>query len=210
MGIDERRARERGRRRADILTAAWAVAERGGWSAFSVEQVAVEAELGRATVYGYFESLESLVLELAKQALSELHERLAKADGLAESLDGPVRFAKAQPAAFELLFPNGQDPRAAFSNQTLVDLRVEARRVIARLLRLASRSRATLPQDSKSAETFLAAISMAATMVPELKDSTTLRRRWQEFCLREEEVSQERARAAGAEDDVDGGVEKER
>jgi AcrR family transcriptional regulator len=197
MGIDERRARERAERRDEILNAAWAVAERGGWSAFSVERVATEAELGRATVYGYFDSLESLVLELAKAALGLLHDQLARADGLAESLDGPVRFAKAHPAPFQLLFPNVDDPRPAFSNPELQATREEARQVISRLLRLASRSRATLPEDAKSAEAFLTAISMAATMVPELKDSTTLRRRWQDFCLREEEDSAERARRRG-------------
>jgi AcrR family transcriptional regulator len=195
MGIDERRARERAERRAEILSAAWVVAESGGWPAFSVERVASEAELGRATVYGYFESLESLVLELARLALAMLHDQLASADGLAESLDGPVRFAQAHPAAFQLLFPNGDDPRSAFSNDDIRGVRDEARQVIARLLRLASRSRATLPEDAKSAEAFLAAISMAATMVPELKDSTTLRRRWQEFCLREAEDSASRLRA---------------
>jgi AcrR family transcriptional regulator len=197
MGIDERRARERAERRDEILNAAWAVAERGGWSAFSVERVATEAELGRATVYGYFDSLESLVLDLAKAALGMLHEQLAQADGLAESLDGPVRFANSHPAAFQLLFPNVDDPRTAFSNPELQAARDEARQVISRLLRLASRSRATLPEDAKSAEAFLSAISMAATMVPELKDSTTLRRRWQDFCLREEEDSVERARRRG-------------
>lgn len=195
MGIDDRRARERALRRAEILSAAWVVAEGGGWVAFSVERVASEAELGRATVYGYFESLESLVLELARLALAMLHEQLATADGLAESLDGPVRFSQAHPAAFQLLFPNGDDPRPAFSNAELQAVRDEARQVIARLLRLASRSRATLPEDTRSAEAFLAAISMAATMVPELKDSTTLRRRWQEFCLREAEDSAQRLRA---------------
>ena len=72
MGIAERRARERAQRRTDILGAAWRVATDIGWATFSVEQVAGKAELGRATVYGYFESLEALVLELAKEALGEL------------------------------------------------------------------------------------------------------------------------------------------
>ena len=34
------------------------VAEEQGWARFSVEKVAAKAELGRATIYGYFESLE--------------------------------------------------------------------------------------------------------------------------------------------------------
>jgi hypothetical protein len=136
-------------------------------------------------VYGYFESLETLVAELGREALVEFGERLAAADGLAEALDVPVRYSQQRPAAFELLFPNGQDTRPAFSGPGIGSIRSEARQHIARLLRLASRSRATLPDDTKSAEAFLAGISMAATMVPELKASTTLRRRFQEFCLKE-------------------------
>lgn len=185
MGIDERRERERERRRADIVDAAWRVAERLGWAGFSVERVAEEAELGRATVYGYFSSLEVLVLELGRRALDELGERLSKADLLEEALDVPVRFAQKRPAAFELLFPTAQDPRPAFSAPELSQVRAEARGLVARLLRLASRSRATLPEDARSAEAFLSAISMAGAVVPELKQSTTLRRRWQEFCLQE-------------------------
>lgn len=194
MGIDERRAREREKRRSEILASAWAVAERQGWAAFSVERVAQEAELGRATVYGYYDSLETLVLELAREALTDFSARLAKTSELAEALDAPVRFAQARPAAFDLLFPPAQDPRPAFASEALAAVRKDARALVARLLRLASRSRATLPEDAKSAEAFLSAISMAATMVPELKHSTTLRRRWQEFCLREAEQTPRRKR----------------
>ncbi|HEX2878492.1 MAG TPA: helix-turn-helix domain-containing protein, partial [Polyangiaceae bacterium] len=65
MGISERRERERERRRQDILLAAWEVAEELGWGPFSVEQVAARAELGRATIYSYFPSLDALVVALA-------------------------------------------------------------------------------------------------------------------------------------------------
>mgnify|MGYP000328900482 CR=1 FL=1 len=65
MGIADRRSRERERRQRDILDAAWLVAEEVGWATFSVERVAAKAELGRATVYGYFESLDHLVEAMA-------------------------------------------------------------------------------------------------------------------------------------------------
>ena len=185
MGIAERRERERQQRRADILRAGWAVAERVGWAAFSVERVASEAELGRATVYGYFESLEALVLALAENAFEELSERIAAADKLTEALDVPVRLAKSRPAAFALLFPPGNDPRTAFSNEALEGIRVQARQLLGRLQRLAARSRANLPEDARSAEAFLTAVSMAATLVPELSESTTLRHRWQDLVLGE-------------------------
>jgi AcrR family transcriptional regulator len=187
MGIAERRARERDQRRGEILRAAWEVAEQTGWAGFSVERVASQAELGRATVYGYFESFEALVLELARHALADLSERVGKTEGLAEALDVPVRFAQTRPAAFSLLFPPGIDPRPAFSNDKLVEVRHEAQQLIGRLQRLASRSGKTLPNDARSAAAFLAGISIAAAVVPELRASTTLRRKFQDFCLGQED-----------------------
>jgi AcrR family transcriptional regulator len=190
MGIAERRAREREQRRAEILGAAWEVAEQTGWAGFSLERVAVHAELGRATVYGYFESFDALVLELARDALGELTKRVATTEGLAEALDVPVRFAQKRPAAFALLFPPANDPRLAFSNERLEEFRAEARQLVGRLQRLAARSKKSLPEDARSAAAFLAAISIGAAVVPELRASTTLRRKFQEFCLRDEESKQ--------------------
>lgn len=184
MGISERRAREREQRRTDILTAAWRVAETAGWVTFSVERVAAEAELGRATVYGYFESLESLVLAMARDALERLSARVSEAPGLAESLDVPVRFSQSEPAAFALLFPPAIDPRPQFSNPAVTEVQNDARRLLGRLQRLASRSGATLPDDAQSAAAFIAGISMAGAIVPELRSSTPLRRQWQDFCLK--------------------------
>jgi AcrR family transcriptional regulator len=183
MGISERRAREREQRRLEILRCAWRVAEAKGWAGFSVERVAAEAELGRATVYGYFESLEALVLELARDALHDLSERVAAAPGLPEALDVPVRLAQNRPAAFALLFPPSPDPREAFSTEELAQVRAEAQALVGRLRRLSDRSGATLPDDARSAAAFVAGISMASAMVPELRASTTLRRRFQDFCL---------------------------
>ncbi len=183
MGIDERRAREKAERRRAILLAAWCVAEREGWVTFSVEKVAAQAELGRATIYGYFESLEMLVADMAEEALSRLKDHVSNAPGLAESLDAPVRFSQSDAAAFALLFPPARDPRPAFSNQRLEAIQREARNLIGTLDRLASRSGAVLPADAKSAAAFVAGISMAGAFVPELRTSTPLRRQWQEYCL---------------------------
>jgi AcrR family transcriptional regulator len=183
MGITERRLREREQRREEILRAAWQVAEQSGWALFSVERVAAQAELGRATVYGYFESFETLVLELARQALTDLSQRLAQTEGLKEALDVPVRFAQSRPAAFALLFPQAADPRPAFQNEKLVATQREAHELIGRLQRLAERSGKTLPEDARSAAAFLAGISIASAVVPELRASTTLRHKFQDFCL---------------------------
>src|SRR5262245_38939487 len=105
MGIAERRERERQQRRADIVRAAWEVAEDVGWGVFSVEKVAAHAELGRATIYGYFESLEALVEVMSEDACSDLASRVAAATDLPAALDAPVRFSQQRPAAFALLFP---------------------------------------------------------------------------------------------------------
>jgi len=183
MGISERRARERDQRRAEILRAAWLVADREGWSGFSVERVAAEAELGRATVYGYFDSLEVLVLEMARQALSDLSGRVASAADFAQALDVPVRFSQSKRAAFALLFPPIPDPRPPFSGEALKQIQLDARQLIGKLQRVAERSGASLPEDARSAAAFVAGIAMAGALVPELSESTTLRRRWQDFCL---------------------------
>lgn len=183
MGIAERRERERERRRREILDAAWSVAESGGWPAFSMERVAAVAELGRATIYGYFPSLDALVGTMAEEALQNLSTRTSEAQGLAEALDAPVRFSQASPAAFALLFPQASEPKPVFTSPDLLRLRDEAQQMVRTLRRMAAKSGAALPEDAASAEAFLAGIAMAGATVPELRASTPLRRKWQEFCL---------------------------
>jgi AcrR family transcriptional regulator len=184
MGITERREREREQRRRDILEAAWSVAEELGWATFSVERLAAKAELGRATVYGYFDSLEALVEAMADEAVDKLSDRVGQAQGLPEALDVPLRFSQQSPAAFALLFHQGAvDARPAFSTTNLEGARAEARQILGALHRLGMRSRATLPADAAEAQAFLAGIAMASVAVPELRSNTPLRRRWQEFCL---------------------------
>jgi len=184
MGITERRERERERRRQDILQAAWSVAEELGWATFSVERVAAKAELGRATVYGYFESLDALIEAMAEGALEMLSEQVGQAQGLPEALDVPLRFSQHHPAAFALLLhPNEVDARPAFSTEGLEGARAEARQILGALHRLGSRARATLPADAAEAEAFLAGVAMASVAVPALRTNTPLRRRWLDFCL---------------------------
>lgn len=183
MGIDDRRERERKKRRDDILDAAWTVAGKLGWSAFSVERVAAEAELGRATVYAYFVSIDELVAEMGRGALELLQERLAQAESTEEALDVPVRLSQASPAHFELLFPQAKDTRSHMSSSELTEIRETARELLGRLSRVAERQATALPEDARSRAAFLAGVSMAGAAVPELRASTTLRHQWQEFCL---------------------------
>jgi hypothetical protein len=65
----------------------------------------------------------------------------------------------------------------------LLQVQSDARQLLGHLQRLAERSGATLPDDSRSAAAFLTGIAMAGAVVPELSESTTLRRKWQDFCL---------------------------
>lgn len=194
MGIEERRAREREQRTADILRAAWCVAAEEGWVTFSLERVAAAAELGRATLYGYFDSLEALVLAMGEDALERLSSRVAEAPGLAEALDVPVRFAQSDEAAFTLLFPPARDPRSQFSGEGIATVQRRARELLGRLHKVVERSGASLPEDAHSAAAFVAAVSMAGAVIPELKTSTTLRHQWQAFCLG---LEHDAARATG-------------
>lgn len=155
-----------------------------GWGAFSVERVAAQAELGRATVYGYFISIDELVVEMASRALADLRARLADADSVERSLDVPVRLAQESPARFELLFPQARDSRSHMSSRELREVRQQARDLLGRLERVAEKQAGALPEDAKQRAAFLAGVSMAGATVPELKASTTLRHQWQEFCLR--------------------------
>lgn len=185
VGINERRQREKDDRRRAIVEAAWQVAEEQGWASFSVERVAARAELGRATVYGYFESLESLIHELAREALDDLECRLAAAQSLGESLDVPVRLAQSRPAAFSLLFDASVNPKPVFATAELTRIRDQARTVLGRLQRL-SDGAGTLSPDAAAAAAFITGISMAGAVVPELRSSTPLRRRWQGLMLGED------------------------
>lgn len=201
MGISERRERERERRRQDILLAAWEVAEELGWGPFSVEQVAARAELGRATIYSYFPSLDALVVALAEEALDAFSKQLSAAPGLTELLDVPVRFAQANRAAYELLFPVAEQNREHPPSTELVAVRDRAQSLIRRMQRLCAQDAPTAAA-SEASQAFLAAIAMAATVVPELRASTTLRHRWQDFCLKslENQSEQESSKPSSESD----------
>ena len=183
MSIEDRRNRERQRRRDEILEAAWGVAASQGWGSFSMERVAAEAELGRATLYSYFRSIDDLVLAMAEQSLDDLGRRLETAERLADALDVPVRFAQQRRAAFALLFPQAEDSRPHLSNPQLQLVRAEAHELLLRLRRLVDANDGTLPEDATDAAAFVAGISLAGAMIPELSQSTTRRHRWQGFCL---------------------------
>jgi AcrR family transcriptional regulator len=60
MGIKERREREKNERREAILKAAIRVYDQEGYHAITMEKIAEEAELGRATLYLYFKTKDEI------------------------------------------------------------------------------------------------------------------------------------------------------
>ncbi|MDH5673289.1 MAG: TetR/AcrR family transcriptional regulator [Myxococcales bacterium] len=84
MGVAERREREREQRRARIIDAAERVFFRLGPLASTMDDVAVEAELSKGTLYLYFKNKDDLYLAIACRGLSRFVER-AKAVGDTDS-----------------------------------------------------------------------------------------------------------------------------
>ena len=72
MGIKERRERERIRRNNDIVDAAERVIFGKGPDYATMEDIAKEAELGKATIYGYYKSKDELLLAINERALNKL------------------------------------------------------------------------------------------------------------------------------------------
>lgn len=113
MGIAERRERERQQRRAMILEAARRVFFRHGFRNATMEMVAAEAELGKATLYEYFATKEELYVALLEQGLHLLDAMMLEASQ--EAATKPIveairtiarrywQFAHEQPEYFTLL-----------------------------------------------------------------------------------------------------------
>jgi AcrR family transcriptional regulator len=109
--VSERRLEEKGRRRAEILDAAEAVAAEIGVEAMTMEQVARRARLSRALLYVYFEHKTDLLFGICDRALDLLAQRFKRAVG-AESRGIEqvaacgreyVAFANESPVHFEAL-----------------------------------------------------------------------------------------------------------
>ena len=75
----QRRARERAQRKEEILQAGRAAFAEVGYRRTTVEAVAERAEIGKGTIYLYFESKDAIQAELLLQALSELQAQLKAA-----------------------------------------------------------------------------------------------------------------------------------
>ncbi len=79
MGLKERRERERGQRRRQILNAAKFLIFRDGINAASISRIAKKAELGVGTIYFYFKSKEEIIAAIQDEGLEILARSIKKA-----------------------------------------------------------------------------------------------------------------------------------
>jgi TetR/AcrR family transcriptional regulator len=88
MGIAERKEREKQQRRNDILDAAEKVFFSGDFKDATVDDVAAEAELSKATLYLYFESKEDMYFAVHMRGMNRLRRMFEEvAAGQAKGID---------------------------------------------------------------------------------------------------------------------------
>lgn len=90
-GTASRRERERAQRRDDILRAAREVFFQRGFHAVTVDDIAVAAEVGKGTVYLYFNTKETILAHLLLEGLDRLVADLKIAYAFDEAWDAHTR-----------------------------------------------------------------------------------------------------------------------
>jgi AcrR family transcriptional regulator len=113
MAAADRRELERARRKQEILRAARAVFAQDGYNRATVDAIARRADLGKGTLYLYFDTKQTILAELTLQALGELGEQLQAATDRCSPLHPDLRlramadaylvFAQHAPDYFRLL-----------------------------------------------------------------------------------------------------------
>ena len=81
MGIQERKEREKGRRRQQIMIAAKRVFSLKGFNKATMEDIANEAELSPGTLYLYFKNKDELCASLSLRILQYLNIKLKHVSG---------------------------------------------------------------------------------------------------------------------------------
>jgi len=96
MGIKERKEREKARRRETILKAAEKLYLKHGFDRLTMDKVAEEAELNKATIYLYFKNKNDLFHALVDKGLSLLHGKISRhVEAANTGLDKIIAVAKA-------------------------------------------------------------------------------------------------------------------
>lgn len=112
MGIKERRKREKEERRRSILDCARGLFFERGYESVTISQIATAAELGKGTLYSYFESKESIYIALLREGIGILAglleesrvDDLASDDQLRGMGLGFLAFYNQYPEYFRLMF----------------------------------------------------------------------------------------------------------
>lgn len=78
MGTEERKAREKERRRSNIIDAAEKVIFSKGLEQATMEEIAEMAELSKGTLYLYFKNKNELYMAICKRGSNTLNSRFAK------------------------------------------------------------------------------------------------------------------------------------
>jgi len=91
VATNERRAREKAKRRQEILKAAREVFFERGFHQATVDDVAFRAEVSKGTIYLYFESKESILAHLLLEGLALLLDRLSESYAAHQSLSAEER-----------------------------------------------------------------------------------------------------------------------
>ena len=119
-GTVSRRERERAQRRDDILRAAREIFFQRGFHTVTVDDIAVAAEVGKGTVYLYFDTKETILAHLLLEGLDRLvaeleaayaaDRRLAARTRLRRMAEAYLKFFQQNPEYYRLLmaFDRGQ------------------------------------------------------------------------------------------------------
>lgn len=96
MSISDRKAREKEQRRDSILEAAGQVFGRDGYNSTTLESVADEAEISKATIYLYFKNKEDLFFTVIEEKfldhIDSMRSVLAEAKSLEDTIQRMVNF----------------------------------------------------------------------------------------------------------------------
>jgi AcrR family transcriptional regulator len=129
-----------GNLRNALLAAARDVLEERGPSALSLREIARRVGVSAPSAYHHFPSLDAIAVGLAEQGAAEMgacltaaseDRRRSSGDGksLLRTGEAYVRFARANPALYRLMFGEGFQP-ASKGNDAVRDLRQRARAMI--------------------------------------------------------------------------------
>jgi AcrR family transcriptional regulator len=142
MGMIARQQWEKEQRRASILRAAEKVFATKGAALVTMDDIAHEADLGKGTLYLYFESKDELYLEIANRTVGELVEALEQSQHDARSghqrvariLGAAVAFALAHRDPFRVAVNwMGSDAGASLGSERFAEYRRLVSRVYGEL-----------------------------------------------------------------------------